>query len=106
MSGLILAIIIGGQSEIFLFIIDYSSRVCVTSQIAMSIDFNMSSTDEEIHILEEDILDVNLLITLVEERPISWDKTRVAFRGVSGYNCPGRQFLGAPKLCGRKFAHL
>jgi hypothetical protein len=41
----------------------------------MSIDFNMSSTDEEIQIPEEDILDVDLLITSVEERPLLWDKT-------------------------------
>jgi hypothetical protein len=35
----------------------------------MSIDFNMSSTAGKIHILE-DILDVDLLITSVEERPL------------------------------------
>jgi hypothetical protein len=40
----------------------------------MSIDFNMSSTDEEIHILEEDISDIDLLISSVEERPLLWDK--------------------------------
>jgi len=34
----------------------------------------MSSTDEEIHIFGEDILDVDLLITSVEERPLLWDK--------------------------------
>jgi len=34
----------------------------------MSIDFNMSSTDE-------DNLDVGLLITSVEERPLLWDNT-------------------------------
>jgi hypothetical protein len=36
----------------------------------MSIDFNMSSTDEEIHMLEDDILDIDLLITSVDERPL------------------------------------
>jgi len=41
----------------------------------MSIDFNMSSTDEETQILDEDILDVDLLIASVEERPLLWDKT-------------------------------
>ncbi|KAL4104427.1 hypothetical protein QTP88_019728 [Uroleucon formosanum] len=35
----------------------------------------MSSTDEEIQVLDEDILDVDLLITLVEENPLLWDKT-------------------------------
>jgi len=34
----------------------------------------MSSTGEEIQI-HEDILDVDLLITSVEERPLLWDKT-------------------------------
>jgi len=41
----------------------------------MSIDFNMSSTDEETQILDEDILDVDLLIASVEERPLLRDKT-------------------------------
>lgn len=35
----------------------------------------MSSTDEEIQVHDEDILDVDLLITLVEENPLLWDKT-------------------------------
>lgn len=35
----------------------------------------MSSTDEEIQVLDEDILDVDLLITLVEANPLLWDKT-------------------------------
>jgi len=35
----------------------------------------MSSTDEEIQIREEDILDVDLLIATVDERPKLWDKT-------------------------------
>jgi len=35
----------------------------------------MSSTDEETQVLDEDILDVDLLITLVEEKPILCDKT-------------------------------
>jgi len=35
----------------------------------------MSSTDEEIQVLDEDILDVDLLISLVEENPLLWDKT-------------------------------
>lgn len=69
MSGITLAIIIARQSDSLSFIVDYCSRVCATSQIiAISIDFNMSSTDEEIQIPEEDILDVDLLITSVEER--------------------------------------
>lgn len=41
----------------------------------MHVLFNISSTDEEIQVLDEDILDVDLLITLVEENPLSWDKT-------------------------------
>jgi len=35
----------------------------------------MSSTDEETQVLDEDIVDVDLLITLVEEKPILWNKT-------------------------------
>jgi hypothetical protein len=35
----------------------------------------MSSTDEKNHILEEDILGIDLLITSIEEGPLLWDKT-------------------------------
>lgn len=75
MSGFTWAVIIARQSDSLLFIVDHCSCARGSSQITMSIDFNMSSTDEEAQILDEDILDVDLLIASVEERPLLWDKT-------------------------------
>lgn len=69
MSGFTWAVIIARQSDCLLFIVDRCSRARGSNQIAMSIDFNMSSTDEETQILDEDILDVDLLIASVKERP-------------------------------------
>jgi hypothetical protein len=47
----------------------------------MSINFNTYSLDENSQILDKDILDIDPLMTSIEERPLLWKKTMNSYSG-------------------------
>lgn len=60
------------RAIVFSIISSFSMLLLIFPQTEMSIDFHTTSTDEENQVLDKDI-DVDLLITSIEEWPIIYN---------------------------------